>query len=63
MADSRWKILGDYALEILAIPATSALQERIFNYAGITTEKRKNRTSPQLLNQKLFVDLNKKFFT
>ena len=52
--------LKNLAIELLNIPPTSAVQERAFSYAGHATELRKNKTGPALLNQKLFVHLNRK---
>ena len=47
--------------QILTVPCFSAPVERIFSYAGLATADRKNRTSPKLLEYKLFVHLNAKF--
>lgn len=55
-------MLSEFAVQILFIPVAAAAQERIFSYTGIATDKRGNRIGPELLNQKLFIHLNKKFF-
>uniref|UniRef100_A0A915DJT9 HAT C-terminal dimerisation domain-containing protein n=1 Tax=Ditylenchus dipsaci TaxID=166011 RepID=A0A915DJT9_9BILA len=46
------------AMEVLAIPATSASIERIFSQAGLATSKQRNRTEFELLNSQIFVYCN-----
>uniref|UniRef100_A0A915CLF3 HAT C-terminal dimerisation domain-containing protein n=1 Tax=Ditylenchus dipsaci TaxID=166011 RepID=A0A915CLF3_9BILA len=43
------------AMEVLAIPATTAPIERIFSQAGMATCKHRNRTEFQLFNSQLIV--------
>lgn len=57
----KWNCIKELALDMLTIPASSASIERAFSYAGHATEKRKNRTGPDLLKWKLFNHLNKEF--
>uniref|UniRef100_A0A915ES43 HAT C-terminal dimerisation domain-containing protein n=1 Tax=Ditylenchus dipsaci TaxID=166011 RepID=A0A915ES43_9BILA len=47
-----------FAIKVLAIPATSALIERIFSQAGLATTKHRNRTAFELLNSQLVVYCN-----
>uniref|UniRef100_A0A915DFG9 HAT C-terminal dimerisation domain-containing protein n=1 Tax=Ditylenchus dipsaci TaxID=166011 RepID=A0A915DFG9_9BILA len=46
------------AMEVLAIPATSAPIERVFSQAGMATCKHRNRTEFELLNSQLIVYCN-----
>lgn len=48
----------EWALSILATPASSAASERTFSVTSMITEKRKNRTLEELLNAKLVTTRN-----
>lgn len=52
--------LYKYFMEFAAIPATSASAERIFSSAGNIITQRRNRLTPQNVNQLLFLHKNKK---
>jgi hypothetical protein len=52
----------DVAVDLLAIPATSASVERVFSRLNLITESRKNKTGPESVQQKCFMSFNKHFF-
>lgn len=55
--------IAELALQVLAIPATSAGIERIFSLAGFVLEKRRFRLNSTSLENELFVKINRKFLS
>ncbi len=52
----------DVAMDLLAIPFTSASVERVFSRLNLITDSRKNLTGPESMQQKCFMSFNKRFF-
>jgi hypothetical protein len=51
----RYPKLADVAKKFLAVPATSASSESAFRYGGLTITELRNRLSPDLVSDLLFV--------
>uniref|UniRef100_A0A915CSI5 HAT C-terminal dimerisation domain-containing protein n=1 Tax=Ditylenchus dipsaci TaxID=166011 RepID=A0A915CSI5_9BILA len=49
------------ALSAFTVPASSSPIERVFSWAGMASNKLRNRVKRKTLNAQLFVDLNRKF--
>ena len=55
------KELALLALDILAVPATSAGTERVFSHAGIATANRRQRLSAENLENEVMMRVNSDF--
>ena len=56
-----FKLLAELALDVMAIPATSAGLERGFSHCGIATAGRRHRLTAQNLEDEIMVRLNRDF--
>uniref|UniRef100_A0A915E6S4 HAT C-terminal dimerisation domain-containing protein n=1 Tax=Ditylenchus dipsaci TaxID=166011 RepID=A0A915E6S4_9BILA len=61
MQESKWSDIAKLALSAFTVPASSSPIERVFSWAGMASNKLRNRVKRKTLNAQLFVDLNRKF--
>jgi hypothetical protein len=54
----RFPVLSQLTKQLLAIPPTSAPNERIFSLAGRVVSKEKNRTGDEKVSKMIFVNYN-----